>query len=333
MTLKQVAALASVSIKTVSRAMTGDGYVAEETRAEILRAAQKVGYVPNRAARTMRTKETGIVGLLAHMVTTSPFTTDIMRAVETEIGHSGRALLIADSAVGGLDRNLRLFREFRTDAVILVAAYHQCADSFFDATADRAVLLNCFSERSPAPSFVPDDEAGGYAQARHLLHLGHRRIGCIDLHPEMIAGGLRQAGIRRAFAEAGVALDPDLTRCGQIGPAEARRTVAFEAALDLLDRAVRPTALICSKDEFALQVLNAAAHLGLRVPDDLSLVGYDDMRVLSTTMRPALTTVALPYFEMGRLAARVAIGVDPAPAGRVRVACPLVERQSCRPLS
>lgn len=329
MTLKAVAEAANVSIKTVSRALNGDGPVNEETRRQIVEVANRLGYVPNRAARMMRSSEAQIVGFLAHFVTTSPFTTDIMRAVENVVDTAGRALLIADGGAGGLERPLRMFQEFRADPVIFATTYHMSAENLFANGSVPAILVNCFTDDSSTRSFVPDDDGGGYVQARHLIDLGHRSIGVIELPKGMIARDLRRRGAQRAFAESGIPWNAAMVRPGQTGPSTKRRTVAYEAALDLLSGANRPTALLCSKDEFALQAIGAAAHLGLRVPDDISIIGFDDLQVIAATVRPALTTVRLPYFEMGRQAASAALGQnDPGP-GRHAIPCELVVRSSC----
>lgn len=214
--------------------------------------------------------------------------------------------------------------------MIFAASWHRSADGIFDPAGARAVLVNCFLDDPAVTAFVPDDEAGGGAQAGHLLELGHRRIGVIELPPGMIARELRSRGVRRAFAAAGVPFDETLVRPGQTGTPEARRTVAYEAALDLLDRPDRPTALLCSKDEFALGAYGAAARLGLRIPDDLSVIGFDEVTVIAANLRPALTTIALPYYEMGRRAALAAIGAEQPGAGRHAVPCPVVLRDSCR---
>ena len=327
MTLKQVAERANVSIKTVSRAINGEGYVGAKTRKAVLRAAKEVGYVPNRAARQMRSGDAGIIVMLAHFVSTAPFTTEIMRGVESSVEAADRALLIADSGTGGRDRALRTFREFRVGHVIFATSYHMSAEGLFKPGKEKTVLVNCFLDVPDVTCLVPDDEAGAYTQARHLIERGHERIGIIELPEGMIARALRRRGVRRAYEEAGIAWDDALVRPGQTGPVEARKTVAYEAVMDLLDRPDRPTALLCSKDEFALQAMGAAARLGLRIPEDLSLIGYDDVQVLAATMRPALTTIRLPYFELGRLAAETVLNGSPKP-GRHRVGCPLVERQS-----
>jgi LacI family transcriptional regulator len=226
--------------------------------------------------------------------------------------------------------------------MLFATSWHQSAEGVIEPEGDRTVLINCFLDRPEVLSFVPDDEAGGHAQAQHLLALGHRRIGVIELPPGMIARDLRRTGLERAFREAGVDVGSVPMLPGQVGPPEARRTVAFDAATALLSLPDRPTALICSKDEFALQAYGAAQALGLSVPGDVSIVGYDDVAVLSLNMRPALTTVRLPYHEMGRLAAHAALSPKAVPPGaattkgtvpgRHFVPCPLIARDSCRPI-
>lgn len=329
MTLKRVAEIANVSIKTASRALNGDGRVAEATRRRIEIAALRTGYVPNRAARTMRTGRTGLFGMIAHGATTSPFAGEILRGVETGIEAEGGALVITDSATGGVHRSQRLLAELRPDAVIFATAYHRPADDLFAPGAERAILVNCVMRDDPLPAVVPDDEAGGLLQAAHMLALGHRRLGVIELPHGMTAQRLRRAGLALALGAAGHSLEDAMLAPGQDGPPEARRMVAFEAATAMLSRRDRPTALLCSKDEFAMQAMAAAARLGLSVPHDVSIVGFDDLRVISRSLRPGLTTVALPYFEMGQAAARAAMGAPGT--GVLRVPCALVERGSTAP--
>ena len=331
MTLKRVAELSGVSIKTASRALGGEAAVSEQTRRRIEDAAARIGYVPNRAARTMRTGRTGLFGLIAHGATTSPFTGEILRGIETGIEAADGALLITDSATAGLRRSRSLIAEFRPDAVIFVAGYHRSADAIFEPGCERSILVNCRSADHDLPAFVPDDEGGGRLQAEHLLSLGHRRLGMIELPKGMLARGLRRRGAFAAIRAAG--LDPSTVPAapGQDGPAHARRMVAFEAATTMLSRPGRPTALLCSKDEYALQAIAAAFRLGLRVPEEVSVIGFDDLRVIAETMRPGLTTVALPYFEMGHAAARTASGEPDA--GPTPIPCRLVMRESCAPPS
>ena len=327
MTLRRIAEAANVSVKTASRALNGDGPVAEDTRAAVMKAARAIGYVPDRAARTMRTGRTGIVGLLGLGITDSPFATEIVRGLREEIEGAGAALLI-EEASGDPVASHRLMRSFRPDAVVVATGYRrELTEREAPLAADAALVNAVHADR---PAIVPDDAQGAALQAAHLLELGHRRIGVIELPAGLAARELRRRGLTSALARNGVALDPALMRPGQEGPPEARRPVAFEAATDLLSRPDRPTALVCSKDEFAVQALFAAAHLGLRVPADVSVIGFDDLRLLALNARPTLTTVALPYAEMGRRAARAALS-GAAPRGVTAVPCALVVRGSTAP--
>ena len=213
--------------------------------------------------------------------------------------------------------------------------YHREANDFGAAISGPSVLVNCFTTLADVPTVLPDDEEGGHLVGRHLLELGHRRVGFLTLWPEIAAMHLRQAGLMRAYREAGVSFSQDLVLPGQDGTGPFDQSIAFAAARSLLDREDRPTAVFCGNDEMALQVYNAAAELGLRIPSDLSVVGFDDYRLFSEGVRPGLTTVALSYHRMGRIAADLlldSIAGGPPPTEVIRVQGPLVVRHSTAPL-
>jgi len=183
---------------------------------------------------------------------------------------------------------------------------------------------------------VPDDEGGGYIQAEYLLKRGHRRIGLLTLNPQIEATRLRGIGIRSAFSHAGFTFDESLDQQGVHGPLNHEDMVAFEVAVKMLQQKNRPTAMICGNDQVALQVYSAAAHLDLHVPQDLSIMGFDDLKVITENLRPTLTTVALPYFEIGRRAVelmRESKNQEEGWSPKILVPCPLVERESCRTLN
>jgi LacI family transcriptional regulator len=197
------------------------------------------------------------------------------------------------------------------------------------------VLANCYDKKVTCSGIVPDDEQGGYEQGRYLLQRGHRRIAIITLIRKIEATKLRGKGIRRAFAEAGVSFDESLDLCGYDGAVAHEISRVIATASDILTRKNRPTAIICGNDQIAMQVYAAAAQLGLSIPQDLSVIGFDDLRLISETLFPQLTTVALPYFEIGRRAAEMMIQPNPggqATSEKIKVLCPLVERHSCRTL-
>lgn len=336
-TLRDVATKAGVSPKTVSRVVNDDPAVHIETRDLVQSVIQQLNYVPDHAARIMRAATSNVVGLMTDVVATTPYSVDIVRGAQAALREQGRTLLIANTEGDpAIEREYwRMFRAHRAAGVLYATMYHRPLDLGQPDYANAIVLANCFSIRRDRPAVVPDDEGGGYTQAAHLLKLGHRRIAIVSLNPVIRATVLRAAGFRTAFAEAGVPFDPDLERPGFVGSIESEKLVAHEVALDLLRRPDRPTAVICGNDKIAMQVYAAAASLGLSVPGDLSVMGYDDMTVIAETLRPKLTTVRLPYFDIGRRAVDMLVPpVEPPYRAEapVLVPCPLVIRESCRPI-
>lgn len=332
-TLKDVARRVGVSAKTVSRVVNDDPAVHDETRRIVLDAIRKMDYVPDLTARMMRTATSNVVGLMTDVVATTPFSVDIVRGVQDELRADGRTLLIANTGGDAYAQRdyFRMFKAHKVAGIVFATMYHRPVDLGQPDFGRPIVLVNCFSVRRDMPSVVPDDESGGYLQAAHLLKLGHRRIGIVSLNPAIRATLLRAAGYRTAFAEAGACYDATIDRPGFVGPVEQEELRAYEVAREMLSAPQRPTAMLCGNDRVALQVMCAAAHLGLSVPEDLSVIGFDDMTLISESVRPTLTTVALPYPEMGRLAVRM-IGTGESGAAQSLIPCRLVERDSCRPL-
>ena len=334
-TLKQVAERAGVSIKTVSRIVNGDAGVNARTRKSVERLLSELSYVPNHAARQMRGGVSPVVGLMTDAVATTPYSVDIVRGAQAALREAHQTLIIASSD-GDPAREEELwgmFRAHRVSGVVYAAMYHRPHHIGLPVFKEPIVLANCFSPDDDRASIIPDDEDGGYRQARYLLERGHRRIALVTLIDGIEATRLRGQGIRRAFNEAGVAFDGSLDRRGMIGPVGREEMVAYRVAHDLLTEPQRPTAIICGNDQVAMQVYAAAASLGLSIPGDVSVMGFDDLRLISETLYPQLTTVALHYFDIGRRAVErldLFTSEEDAPLQRELIPCPLVERNSCR---
>ena len=337
-TLREVAERAGVSIKTVSRIVNGDPAVNAKTRDSVQVHLQHLNYVPNQAARLMRGVQSSVYGLMTDAVATTPYSVDIVRGAQAALKEQNQTLLIANSN-GDAEQEAefwRMFRAQRVRGVIYASVFHRSHNVGHPAFNDSIVLANCFASASDRPSLVPDDEAGGYTQAEYLLKRGHRRIGMLTLIPQIDATRLRGIGIRRAFKDAGVAFDESLNQQGMIGLIHGERMVAYEAAIKMLKQKNRPTAIICGHDAVAFQVYAAATHVGLSVPQDLSIIGFDDLKVISENLHPSLTTVALPYFEIGRRAVELMRESKNQTEGwspKILVPCPLVERESCGTLN
>ncbi|WP_237151835.1 LacI family DNA-binding transcriptional regulator [Oryzibacter oryziterrae] len=338
-TLKDVAREAGVSPKTVSRVINDDPAVNGETRDGVLAVIQRLNYVPDYAARMMRASTSSVVGLMTDVVATTPYAVDIIRGVHSSLKQDAHTLLIANTEGDTtLEQEYwRVFRAHKVSGVVFATMFHralQLNNPHFDKPI---VLANCYSNRRDLPAVLPDDEGGGYTQAQHLIELGHRKIGIITLNPVLRAASLRAAGYRSAFSEAGLSFSSAIELPGYAGPLDDESLVGYEAALELLQRKDRPTAIICGNDKVAIQVFAAAAFLGLSVPGDLSVIGFDDMQVITETLRPRLTSVGLPHYEMGLTAMNLLKAAAQQEAGVLTrtptlLACPLVIRDSCRQL-
>jgi LacI family transcriptional regulator len=330
-TIRTVAERAGVSVMTVSRVFNQPGTVTERTRAKVLSAARELDFVPDQRARAMRLGRSGVVGLITDVMEATPCSVDITRSVEGALAGHGICLLIGSSQnqPGGSAAILRSFQASRVEGIVFAATFHREVEAVNAALSVPGVLVNCFARASRWPAVIPDEEGGGYAVGAHLLGLGHRRVAYLTLAPGIEATRLRQAGLLRAFREAGVSFASELIVAGQSRTGAFDRGEAFAAASRVL-RDHRPTAIFCGNDEMAMQVYNAARSLGLVIPSDLSVVGFDDHRVFSEGLLPRLTTVALPYERIGRIAADLLIEQirGPCSTETIRVQGPLIERQS-----
>lgn len=337
-TIRTVASRAGVSIKTVSRALNEPKSVAPGTRDRVLAAARELNFVLDERAREMRSGRSGLVAFMSDVVATTPFAGAIISGVQAELRSAGRTMMIANSAnEPALEEEYwRMFRAHRAAGALYATMYHRPVSLKESEFAGPVVLVNCFDPDRHLPAVLPDDQRGGHLQAEHLLRLGHRAIGFITLNPLIRAAALRLWGFRHAMTAYDVPMRDEFVVPGIAGPLGAERLAAHDAALAMLDRPDRPTAIACGNDRIALQVFAAAAHLGLRIPDDLSVIGFDDNPIVSEALVPALTTVALPHFEIGRRAAALLndalTGLD-LPREPVLIDCPLVERGSCGPPS
>lgn len=335
-TIKDVAARAGVSDRTVSRVVNGEPNISGKTRARVMEAIDALNYIPNLAARMVRTNRSGVIGLITDVVSTTPNSVEIIRGVQDRISRASQSLLIANTSGSPEDeaKVWRTFQEHRIDGVLYATMYHHATP--FDPEAHRipTVLVNCFAAgRDDIAAVVPDDLDGGYRAARHAIDQGHERIAFVTLNPIILAAELRRQGFDRALAEAGITPRPDWIRPGIAGPLDAEEMRAFAVAHELLSApaADRPTILLAGNDEIAMQCLFAAAKLGLTVPDEVAVIGFDDFRLISERVVPPLTTVALPYYDIGTRAAdklfAMLAGEDEQPLIE-RLPCPLVRRGS-----
>jgi LacI family transcriptional regulator len=302
-TSRQIAQVAGVSQSTVSRALRGDATVAEETSLRIRAAAARLGYVPNTAARALIS---GRVGTIAVVIAdfANPFYSELVEALHDELTRSGFRMVLLNERT-----------ESRGDAGLVPLLRGQAADGMLCASATLGprttellrsahvpvVLLNRSVETREFDTVVADNEGGAALAAAHLAQLGHVRVGVIGGPENTSTARGRLVGFRHGLRQAGLEVDPHLVRSNEFS-----HQSGYHGALELLTQDDPPTAIFCGNDLIAFGVLDAARRLGVRVPERLSVVGFDDIAMAGWEAF-ALTTVRQPLTHMAREAVRILV--------------------------
>jgi LacI family transcriptional regulator len=311
-TIAEVARHAGVGVATVSRVLNGSPAVREETRRRVLDSIADLSYAPNPAARALSTGRTLSVGVVAPFFT-RPSVIERLRGISQVLAGAGYQLVLFDVERPGQD-----WASFRTlpaglDGLLSISLCPAEADlERFAAGGMPVVLVDHPDQR--LPSVYTDDVAGGRLATGHLLGLGHERIAFLgDLEHNdhgFTSSAMRRSGYEQALAAAGHPVDPELVRRAAHG-----REPAAALTRELLRSANRPTAIFAASDTQAMGALEAAEDLGVDVPGDLSVVGYDDIELARYT---GLTTVAQPLEESGVRGAELLLAAleGAAPGGK-----------------
>ncbi len=342
-TIFDVAQLAGVSIKTVSRVVNREANIRPETLEKVNKAIEMLAYVPHRGARLMRSAKSGLIGILTERFSAddqSPTTAGLsvvhlLRGANRACREAGKTLLIAD--IGGdpdaVTELLATFASHRVEGVIYVAPYHQQV-ALPKPRGTPLVLANCF-DSSDSPAVLPDDALGQTRAVEHLVRLGHRRIAYVGPHEDMVAGRLRKAAFSETCARLGLAASDCPARVG----ATMDRFDPFAPLPEVLDGLLRqpnrPTALCVGNDVMAVHAIRHLEDRGLRLPQDMALMGFDNDLMLCENVRPRLSTVVLPYERMGSEAVSLLLAMidgrtDEVPR-RVLVAGDVIDRESATP--
>lgn len=323
-----VARLAGVSPATVSFVVnqTPGQTISDETRQRVLQAVAELGYRPNRAAVGLRHGRSATIGFVSHDVDFGEFAASAMKGAHEACLRQGNLLLVVNT--GGSNRQAaQLVVELldrQADALIFSAVGTRSVVLPDAALRVPTVLLNCFAAHDPAPAILPDEVRGGREATQALLDLGHRDIAYLTGKPGQWATKARLRGFREALRGAGLNPREQMVLSGNY-----HVDSGYELVRTLLRRGPRPTAIMCGNDRMAVGVLLGLLEAGIRVPEDVSVMGYDDQFQLAAEIRPALSTVQLPYPAMGRLAAeQLAAGGPVGQTGRTLVHCPVVMRDS-----
>jgi LacI family transcriptional regulator len=331
-TMTDVARLAGVSQSSVSLVLNGmtGARISESTRERVSRAATELGYaLPSQRRVERRNGLRNKIAFIIDEISTSPHPVVSLDGVRDEGWSSG---LIVTSYVTQSNRDLEqatletIVNDPQVIGVIYATIFTRevVLPELIDGLP--LVLLNCYVADKRHTSIVPAEVAGGFNATEHLIKNGHRRIGFINGESWMDAATERLRGYRQALASHDIPFNKDLIREGDWLPLK-----GYQLAKELFSLSNRPTAILCANDLMALGAIEAAAELGLQVPEDVSIMGYDDQELARYT-HPPLSTLVLPNYEMGRHAAELLI--DAFTSGRqirkgvIKVDGPVVERGS-----
>jgi LacI family transcriptional regulator len=328
-TIKDVAELAGVSFKTVSRVINRSPHVRDEIRQKVLRAADALEYRPNLHARHMRTQRSKVFAFISDDIATTPFAGQIIQGAQVKAWQREMLLLMfntgGDPAVE--EDCVKSALERGVEGIIFATMYHRAVKVPKNALRLPLVLVDCFTRDEVVKGVVPDESNGGFTATRLLLEKGHRRIAMINADKKYPAAAGRYQGYQKALRQFGVPLEPELVRTGGWWQDD-----GYEHTLALLKMQQVPTAIFCASDRIALGAYDALKEKGFRIPEDISIVGFDNQELLAAHARPPLTTMQIPYFEMGFWAVKQLIEAnedeDKIGAGLTKLECPLIERAS-----
>jgi LacI family transcriptional regulator len=326
-TIGDVAAEAGVSVATVSKVINGRYGVAPATLAKVQAVIEQLGYESSLVARSLRSHRTNVIGILVADI--EPFSAELLKGAGAAIRARDYELIVYSGSGHGKDhsgwerRYVSRLGGTLTDGMILVTP------TLVDVSdATPIVAVDPHAGPSSLPSVHSDNLAGAITATEHLIGLGHRRIGFLAGRPDLESARQREQGYRDALAAAGIPLDPELIRVGDYDLA-----MSEQPARQLLTLADRPTAIFAANDLSAIQTMHVARSLGLSIPGDVSVIGFDNIPESALTA-PPLTTIDQSIQEMGRQAVELLIDLiegNTERPGQVTLPTRLVVRQSCGP--
>jgi LacI family transcriptional regulator len=329
-TIGDVARLAGVSPTTVSFVLNdvdGSG-IAEMTRMRVRESARELGYRPNATARSLRANRSHTIGFISDEIASTPFAGNIIKGAQEAAWASGKILMIVNTGKNQKieESAVEMMLERRVEGIIYAAMYHQAVVLPIDSREVPVVLLDCYSEDRSWASVVPDEVSGGRTATEILLGKGHERVGFINLPPGIPAATGRLEGYKQALEARGLAFDDSLVTYG-----DGTASSGYHRAAVLVQASDPPTAIFCGNDQIAMGAYEAFKELGLRIPEDVAVVGFDNLELIASHLRPALSTIALPHYEMGQWAVNCL--VEQAEDGEMTltqhtIGCPYVERES-----
>ncbi len=327
-TIKDVARRAEVSVSTVSRVLNDQPYVADELRLRVLNAIDELGYKPSRVAQRLRATKSRLVGVILSDIA-NPFYIDVLRGFEHILSADGMSVLISNTN-GDQDRESEIIRMMQLEGVagILIAPTREESPAISEVGTNGlpVVVVDRQMMDSQIDTVLIDNFKGSLSAVQHLIELGHRQIGVISGPLHLTSGRERYAGYLQAMSDAKLAVRSDLTRFGDY-----KQRSGYTLAQELITSPDPPTALFVANNVMTIGALNAIHQIGRKIPDEIAVIGFDDVS-WAVSLNPPLTTVAQPTFDIGKkaaelLLARIADG--DRPPRTVMLNTKLIVRESC----
>ena len=290
-TLKDIAQKLDLAVSTIGRALTDDPQISEATKVRVRAAAAELGYVAHSAARAMRSGKSTLIGLIIPDIE-NEFYGKLAKALAEVFSAAGYQLVLAITEDDALseERQVRVLLEARVSGLVITASPHVTRETIALLSRARCVQIIRRISQLSAPWFGIDEEAALLGGTSHLISLGHRRIGYLGASASLSTGRRRLTGYERAFEQAGLVPPKHMVCLGE--PRHAFGAAAFGRLWDGV--AERPTAIVAAGARLTVGMLQAAAERQVRIPQDLSVVGYGD----APWWNPALTTISLPVREV-----------------------------------
>jgi DNA-binding LacI/PurR family transcriptional regulator len=295
-----IARAANVSAATVSRALANSEKISALTRQRIQKIADEMGYSPNLVARNLRQKSTSMIGLILDDVS-DELSGFIAKGVEDEARKNGFCVLLwnLQHDQGSEMTAVQFFSSLKLEGVIIADTTLNSVDEIPDLRMPTVLINRSYTGQQPIRYVLTDDYSGAYDATEYLLKLNHRKIGYINGPLDWIASLIRLSGYQDALRASKVEPLDQYIKHG-----DWYEESGYQLGIELLQLKDRPTAIFASSDMMAIGVMDAARELGITIPDQLSVMGYDN-RSIAQYSRPRLTTISLPLYEVGAMAVKV----------------------------
>ncbi|WP_018182826.1 LacI family DNA-binding transcriptional regulator [Kaistia granuli] len=308
--MQDIASRLGVSVKTVSGALHGGSIrMSEETRQKVKALADELGYKPNLVARGMRQGFLPILGIVADGLITQPFATEIMRSFDNAARADGLSVVVTNIGGRGVEASVAELQRLMPQTIAYASMYHQVVAIPEAVRGVISLMVNCRDEAGIIPSLVPAEQRAAETVVEHLFERGRRRIAFLNL-PGLVAGRMREEGVRAAHAARGIALHEPWMLSATRGPvySDRARSLVRDHITELFSSADRPDTILCGNDRVALEVYGALRRAGMRIPEDVAVASFDNQVEIAARLDPPLTTMELPHRAIGRRAGEILSG-------------------------